>query len=52
MAHDPAADGAVVVLIADALAAARVQGFLGDEAVVVVVFVELAVDDAPAGRLL
>src|SRR5690348_5559610 len=49
---DAAAHRAVVVLVPDALASARVDGFLGHEAIVVMVFVELAIDDAPAGCLL
>jgi hypothetical protein len=52
VSHNPAADGAIVVLMLHAVASTRVQGFLGDEALVVMVLEVLAIDALPAGRLL
>jgi hypothetical protein len=44
VAHNFPADASVVVLVLDALASARVESFLGEDDVVVAVFVEIAVD--------
>ena len=51
VAHNFPADDSVVILVLDAVESARVESFLGED-VVVVVFVEIAVDKPPAGRLL
>jgi hypothetical protein len=46
------ADAAVVILVADQAASARVIDFLRDEDFLVLIFVDLRVDDLPARRLL
>ena len=50
MADDPPAHAAVVVLVLDAHAPARVLHFPRDDAVVVMVFVVFPVADFPAWR--
>jgi hypothetical protein len=52
MTDDPAADGAVVILVLDALTSAVVDGFSGDHDLVVVIFVAMSRNHAAAGCLL
>ena len=52
VAHDLPTDAAVVVLVLDALTPARVDGFLGHDDLVIVVFVAFAVDESPTRGLL
>jgi len=51
VAGDLQGDGAVVVLVPDALAAAGVKGFVGDQALLVLLLVlkALPIDDLPTG---
>src|SRR6187401_2860922 len=52
VAHDAARDAAVVILVLDALASARVHGFTGHDDLIVVIFIVLAIDETAAGSLL